>query len=122
MEIGLTANGRYANAIAIAPNARNDALYQMLHLRMVGPPETQRVHIGHWPRAHGEHIAQDAAYARRCALIRFDVRRVIMRFHFEDSGELGAIWTFANVDNARIFAGTANDPRGLRRQFLQMDA
>jgi hypothetical protein len=44
-----------------------------------------------------------------------------MRFHFEDRGELRAIWTIANIDNACIFAGTANDPRGRGRQFLQMD-
>ena len=121
MEIGLTTNGRHAYAIAIAANARNDALHQMLHLRMVGPSETQRIHIGYGPRAHGEHVAQYTAHARRRALIGFNVRRVIMRFHFEDSGKLGAIWTVANVDDARIFARTADHPRGLSRQFLQMD-
>ena len=122
VEIGFTAYRGYAYAIAIATNAGNHALHQMLHLRMVRPSETQRVHIRHWPRAHGEHIAQDAANARCCALIGFDIGWMVVRFHFEDRGKLAAVRTFANVDHARIFTGTADHPRGLSRQFLQMDA
>ena len=122
VEIGFAAYRGYAYAIAIATNAGNHALHQMLHLGMVWPSETQCVHIRHWPRAHGEHIAQDAANARCCTLIGFDIGWMVVRFHFEDRGKLAAVRTFANVDDARIFARTADHPRGLSRQFLQMDA
>ena len=122
VEIGFAAHGGNANAIAIAANARNHALHKMLHLGMVGASEAQGVHIRHGARAHCEHVAQDAANARRCTLIGFDVRWVVVRFHFEDRGKLTAVRAFANVDNAGILAGAANDPRRLCRQFLQMDA
>src|SRR3546814_956831 len=47
-------------------------LDQMTHFRMIGTAETKRVHVRHRSRAHGEHVAQNAAHAGRSALIRLD--------------------------------------------------
>ena len=121
MEIGFAAHGGNADAIAIAANARNDALHQMLHLGMVWPPETQRIHVRNRPGAHGEHIAQDPANTRGRALVGFDIRWVVVRFHFEDRRQFGAVWSLANVNDTGILARPANDPGGFSRQFLQMD-
>ena len=89
----------------------------MLHARMVGPAEAQRVHVRDRPRTHREHVAQNAADARRCTLIRLDVARVVVRLHLEDRG-----LPVTDVDYAGIFAGAANDLRPGRGKFLQVDA
>ncbi len=120
MKIGLATHGGHTDAIAIATNARNHALHQMLHLGVIGIPETQRVHIRHWPRAHGKDIAQYATDARCRALIGFDIARVIMRFHFENRC-LG-FPSGRNIDHAGIFAGTADHPRRFGGQFFQVKA
>ena len=51
---------------------------------MIRRTKAQRIDQCNRTRAHGEHVAQDAAYARRCALIGLDVGRVVMRLHLED--------------------------------------
>ncbi len=122
VEIDLAAYGRNADAIAVAADAVDDARNEVLHLRMVGAAETQRVEVRDRARAHREDVAQDAADAGRRALIGFDVRRVVVALHLEDGGELLAVRPFADVDDAGIFAGAADHPRRLGGQFLQMDA
>ena len=117
MEVGFAANRRNADAIAIATNAGNDALHQMLHLGVIRPSKTQRVHVGNRTRTHGEDVAQDAANASRRALIRLDIRRVVVALHLEDRR-----LPVTNVDDARIFAGAADYPRRFCRQLFQMDA
>ena len=115
MEIGLAAYGGHADAIAIAADAGDDALDQVLHLGMLGPPETQRIGIRHRARTHGEDIAQDAAHAGRRALVGLDIARVVVALHLEDGG-----LSVADVDDAGIFAGAADHPGCLGRQFLEM--
>ena len=117
VEIGLAADGRHADAIAIAADAGNDALDQMLHLRRVDLAKAQRVHVGDRPRAHGEDVAQDAADAGRRALVRLDEARVVVAFHLEDGGV-----AIADVDDAGILARALDDPGRLGRQLGQMDA
>ena len=117
VEIDLAADGRHADAIAVAADAGDDAGDQVAHLGMVGPAEAQRVQIGDRPRAHREHVAQDAADAGRRALIGLDVGRVVVALHLEDRG-----LAVADVDHAGILARAADHPRRRRRQLLQMDA
>src|SRR3546814_16019344 len=89
---------------------------------MVGAAETQRVEVRDRARTHGENVAEDAADPGRRALIGLDVRRVVVALHLEDRGELLAAFAFADVDDAGIFAGAADDPRCFGREFLQMEA
>lgn len=67
---------------------------------MIRRAEAQRVHVGDRPRAHREHVAHDAADARRRALEWLDVGRVIMELHLGTD----AI-AVAEIDDARILAG-----------------
>ena len=66
---------------------------------MRGIAEAQRVEVGDRPRAHREHVAHDAADARRRALVGLDVGRVVVALHLED----GAV-AVAEVDDARVLA------------------
>src|SRR3546814_14998710 len=52
VEIDLAADGRDADAIAVAADAVNDPGDAVPHLRMIGPAEAQRVHFGDRSRAH----------------------------------------------------------------------
>ena len=117
VEIGFPADGRHPDAVAIAADARNHAFDQRFHLRVIRPPKPQRIHVCHRPRAHGEDIAQNAANARRRALIGFDVAGVVVRFHFEDRG-----LAIADVDHAGVFARTADHPGGFGGKLLEVEA
>ena len=82
---------------------------------MLRRAEAQQIETGDRPRAHREDVAQNAADARRRALIRFDIGRVIVALHLEDAGE-----PVADVDDAGIFAGSLDHPWRLGRQFPQV--
>jgi hypothetical protein len=62
--------------------------------------EMQRIHRRHWPRAHCEYVAQDAANAGSRALIGLDERWVIVRLDFESGGQ-----TSPKIDYSGILAG-----------------
>ena len=116
MKIRFPGHGRHAHAIAIAADARDHSLYQMLHLGVIGPTESKRVGIGHGTCAHGENVAQDSAHARRGTLIGFDIAGVVVALHLED----GCL-PVADIDHARILAGTTDDPGRLGRQLFEME-
>ena len=84
---------------------------------MVRAAEAQGVQIGHRPRAHGEHVAQDAAHAGRRALVGLDEAGMVVAFHLEDGG-----LAVADVDDAGVLAGAADHPRRFGRQLAQMAA
>ena len=111
------AHGGHANAITVTTDAGNDALHQMAHLGRVDVAKAQRVHVGHRPRAHGEHVAQDAAHAGGRALIGLDIAWVVVALHLED----GSV-AVTNVDHAGILARAADHPRRLRGQLGQVHA
>ena len=117
VEIDLAADRRDADAIAVAADARDHARDQVPRLGMIGPAEAQRVQVRDRPRAHGEHVAQDAADAGRRALIGLDVGRVVVALHLEDRRV-----AVADVDHAGILARAADHPRRLGRKLLQVDA
>src|ERR1051325_1070101 len=83
---------------------------------MVKRTETQTVHRGDWPRAHGENVAQNAADASRRALKRLDERRMIVRLNFERDAP-----AVADVDNAGVFPGWDHDAFSGRRQPAQVN-
>jgi len=85
--------------------------------RIVEAPEAQRVHDCHWPRAHGEDVAQDAAHARGSALERLDEAGVVVRFDLE-----GDDVAAAHIDDAGVFAGSLHDQLAARGQLFQVKA
>ena len=117
VEVGLAADGRHADAIAVAADAGDDAGDEMAGLGMVGRAEAQRVEVGDGARAHGEHVAHDAADAGRRALVGLDVARVVVALHLEDDAV-----AVAEVDDAGVLAGALDHLRARRRQRLQPDA
>ena len=109
MKAHFAAHGGHAKGVAIAAHAFDHALHQMRGFWMCGHAERQAVHRGNRAGAHGENIAQNAAHAGGSALIRFDVRRVVVAFHLKDHR-----LPVAYIDNAGIFPRPADHlwPRG----------
>ena len=81
---------------------------------MVGLAEAQRIEIGNRTRAHCEYIAHNATHTGGRTLIRFNERRVVVAFHFENRRI-----TIANINHTGIFARPLNDLRAIDRQFFQ---
>src|ERR1700674_4982393 len=79
--------------------------------------EGKRVEAGDRPRAHREHVAQDAADAGGRALIGLDVARMVVALHLEHHR-----LAVADVDDARVLARPLDHPGRFRRQAAQMDA
>ena len=117
IEIGLAADRRHADRIAVAADARHHAGHQMPCLRMAGIAEAQRVHVGDGPGTHGEHVAQDAADTGRSALIGFDEGGVVVALDLEDRR-----LPVADIDHAGILARPLDNARPLGRQRLQPDS
>ena len=120
VERDLAADGRNADAVAVAADAGDDAFDDPARARAVGPSsgaEAQRVQQRDRPRAHREDVADDAADAGRGALVRLDERRMVVRFDLEDRGQ-----PVADVDRAGVLARPLQDARALGRQLLQVDA
>src|SRR5579862_7436422 len=59
----LAADGRNSKTIPVVRNARDDAFEDPPVARDIERSESDRVHHGYGPSAHGENIAQDAAHA-----------------------------------------------------------
>src|SRR5690606_29457415 len=78
VEGDLATHGGDADRVAVAGDAGDDAIDEPRRLRMRGRAEAQAVQRGDGPRAHGEHVAEDAADAGRRALVGLDVRRVVV--------------------------------------------
>ena len=117
VEDDLAADGRNADAVAVAADAGDDAFENATRQRRVERSESQRVQQRDRPRAHREDVADDAADAGRGALVRLDERRVVVRFDLEDRAH-----AVADVDRAGVFAGPLHDARAGRRQRLQVHA
>ena len=107
------ADGRNADAVAVAGDAGDDAFEQPARAGRVERSEPQRVQQRDRPRAHREDVADDAADAGRRALVRLDERRVVVRLDLEDRRE-----PFADVDRAGVLARALQHLRALGRQRL----
>ena len=122
MKIGFTTNRWHAHAIAITTNTRNHAAHQMLGFGMINRPKTQSVQIGDRARAHCEDVTHDPANTGCRALIGLNKAGMVMAFHFENCRKRFFPLARTNIDNACIFAGPANHPRGRCGEFFQMAA
>ena len=88
MEGALAADGRHADAVAVAADAGDDARAAGAGSSGAsGLAEAQRVEQRDRPRAHGEHVAQDAADAGRRALVGLDEGGVVVALHLEDADQ-----------------------------------
>src|SRR5690606_37203565 len=91
-------------AVAVAADARHHAGDEMAGLGVCGIAEAQRAEVRNWPRAHGEHVAHDAADAGSRALVRLAVARAVVALHLEDGTP-----AVTEVDHARVFTRPLND-------------
>ena len=117
IELNLAADSGNADRVAVSADAGDDAAEELRRARVIGASEAQRVQPGDGPCAHREDVAEDAAHARRRALVGLDEARVVVRLHLEDGGE-----AVADVDDAGVLAGALDDSRALRRKALEVDA
>ena len=117
MEIDLAADGGDADAVAVAADAAHHAVDDALRRRVGRGAEAQRVQVGDRPRAHGEHVAQDAADAGGRALVGLDEARVVVALHLEDGGQ-----AVADVHHAGVLARPMDHPGRLGGQLPQPDA
>jgi hypothetical protein len=117
VEVHLAAHRGDADAVAVAADAADHAVEYALGAGVVGRTEAERVEVGDGAGAHGEHVAQDAAYAGGGALVGLDEARVVVRLHLEHGRQ-----AFADVDDAGVLAGALDDPGGFRRQLAQPHA
>jgi hypothetical protein len=117
IEDDLAAHGRDADAIPVVADSLDDAREEMAHARRVERSEAQRVQQRDRTRAHREHVAQDAADAGRCALIRLDRRRMIVRLDLEGDRE-----PVTDRDHAGVLARALQYVGRLRWQRLEMRA
>src|SRR5829696_1951568 len=85
--------------------------------RVIGMAEAQEIQRRDGTRAHGEDVAQDPAYPGRRALVRFDIRGVVVALHLEHAGK-----PVADVDHAGILARALDDPWRIGGKPAQMEA
>ena len=110
VELNFPTDRRDSDAVSITADARDHTLEQMWCFRMLGSAEPQRVQGSDGTRTHGEDITQNAPDTGRRALIRLDIRRVIVGFHFEDGAK-----AVADVDRSSVFSRTLHHLRSSRR-------
>ena len=111
METDLAADRWNPEGVAVAADALDNALHEVGGLGVRGGAERQGIHRGDGPRAHREDVTEDAADARRGALIWLDVRRVVVGLHLEDHR-----LTVPNIDHSGVFPGAADHLRTVGRQ------
>ena len=116
MEANFAAHSRNAKAVSVAANAFDHAVNQLAGFLVVFFTKAERVHRRDRAGTHGKYVAQDAANACGRALIGFDVRGVVVAFHFENHG-----LTVADINNACVFAGATDNLRASRRQLAKVD-
>src|SRR5690606_7495330 len=104
VEINLTADRRYAERVAVAADAGHHAGDEVSRLRMIRLAETQRIHGCDRARAHGGHVAQDAADARCRTLLGLGIRRVVVALRLEDNAPAITV-----VNPAGMFAWALNN-------------
>ena len=97
VELHLAADGGHADAVAVAADAGDDAAEEVAVARLVEGSEAQRVEQRDGPHAHREDVAQDAADARRGALVGLDRGGVVVGLHLEDGAP-----AVAEVDRAGV--------------------
>src|SRR5581483_6505877 len=72
VEDHLATDGGNADAVAVSGDAGHHAFEVSPHPWILQRPEAQGIHQRNGPRAHREDVADDAADARGCTLVRLD--------------------------------------------------
>ncbi len=109
VEDALAADVRDAHAVAVVADSRDRAAKVP-----VGPPEAKSVEQRHRSRTHRDDVAQDAADAGRGSLERLDGRRMVVRLGLEGDRD-----SAAEIDHARVLAGSLQHPLAAARQALE---
>ena len=117
VEHRLPAHGRHPHGVAVPGDARDDALGDPARAGVVEWPEAQGIHQGDRAGPHREDVAQDATGARGRALVGLDRRRMVVALDADRCAD-----PVTDVDDAGALAGSDQDPRGLGRETLQVDA
>ncbi len=91
------------------------ALFSVLTGLLGNWPETERIHHGEGPGAHGEDVAENAADAGSRALEGLDVAGVVVGLDFEGAGP-----AIAHVDDAGVLSGTLDNAVALGGQPLEV--
>ena len=99
VEDELAADGRDADAVAVAADAADDAVHEMAGVRVARVAEAERVEDGDRAGAHGEDVAQDAADAGRGALVRLHRGGVVVALDLERDRQ-----PVADADDAGVVA------------------
>ncbi len=114
VEDAFASNGRNAKAVTVmrdpGDNAFQYVAVAIACFRVVQRSEPDRIHDRDRTRTHREDVAQNAAHARCRALERLNKARVVVRFDLKRDGN-----TIADIDDARILAGTLKDVPALGR-------
>ena len=86
-ECHLPRNVRYADAVAVTADACDDTLKEVAVAGALFQwAKEEGVEQGDGSRAHAEYVTNNAADARRRALVWLDGGRVVVGFHFHDDG------------------------------------
>ena len=114
IEMDLAADGRAAEAIAVAADPGDHAVEEVAVMSRIERAKAQRIQNRNRSGAHREHVAEDAAHTGGRPLIRLDRRRVIVRLDLEDHRQ-----SIANIDRPRVLARPLQDIRTLGGQLTQ---
>src|SRR5450631_954503 len=128
LELGLAAQVGYAEAVAVGGDAADHTLSNGVILadEFVGRvvvlfsrdgSKAQRIHYSERARAHGENIAQNAAYTSGRTLKGFDVGRMIVRLNLECAGP-----AIAYINDAGVLARSLHDEGAPGGEPLEMNA
>ena len=117
MKIRLAAHGRHTDTIAITADSGNDPFDEAAGFGVRRVPESQCVQQRNRTRPHGKDIAHNTADPGCGPLIGLDIGGVVMAFHLEDRR-----LAVANIDDASVFARTANDARAGDGEFFEVQA
>ena len=109
IEDDFTADVREAKAVAVSANAGNHARQHASRVRGIERPEPQWIHHRNRSSAHRDDVADDATHTGCRALIRLDVRGMIVRFDLERDCP-----TVTDVDHTGVLSDTHEQRIGFR--------
>src|SRR5262249_38669643 len=115
IEHRLARHRRHADAVPVSADAADDAPEQKPSAWMVERAELERIHARDRRRGHRKDVAENSADAGRGALIRLDVRRMVVALDFEHREP-----SITHVDSAGVLALADRNQLAARGQRFQM--
>src|SRR5258708_37621037 len=92
----------------------DDAVEKVMGSGVARATEAKRIEDGDRPSAHRKDVADDSPHAGRRALKRLDRAGMIVALDFHHNGK-----PIADVDDARVLAGTLDDAFPGRREVTE---